>query len=84
MQYKWENFIKGFISFEKIELDMPENYRVMGLAIARFKDGDAEACLIPNKKYISESIIHADMWQDASGDLNEIYRKTLRGDRDDN
>ena len=84
MQYEWENYIKGFISFENIELDLPDNYNVMGFAIARFKNGNAEACLIPNKKYISQSIIHADIWQDVSGDINKIYRKTLRGDRDDN
>lgn len=82
MKHEWENKIVEMTTncFEEIELDLPDEFVVLGIAIANREN--SEACLIHQPSFkVKADVSMADCWKDVGADVEELRLEALDYDK---
>ena len=82
MKHEWENEIVQMTTncFEEIEVDLPDEFVVLGIAVSNIENG--EACFIHQPRFkVKADVCAADCWQDVGADVEELRLEAMNYDK---
>jgi hypothetical protein len=75
MEYDWEKDVEYDLIEQKIDIWLPDDVVLVGLALANIES--VEGCLIVNPHWVGSEISQMDILQDVYGDAERNYRACL-------
>ena len=79
MEYDWEKDVEYDLLEQKIDIWLPDDVVLVGLAFANIES--VEGCLIVNPDWVGSEISQMDVLQDVYGDAERHYRACLESYR---
>ena len=79
MEYDWEKDVEYDLIEQKIDIELPDDVVLVGLALANIES--VEGCLIVNPHWIGGDMAQMDVLQDVYGDAERNYRACLEAGR---
>ena len=79
MEYDWEKDVEYDFIEQKIDIWLPDDVVLVGLALANIES--VEGCLIVNPHWVGSEISQMDILQDVYGDAERNYRACLEASK---